>query len=890
MLNLNKLSIDISKANSQISKNGINIINKFYRILNDENNFNSEIEFEWLKHFKLVYGDIEKNLSSNKKIKDVQLIECYKVSPNKFKSHRIFFAIQSYYALLIKLITSKLLADYKRNYVNNSDINIVMEIEDILRGDFFLKYGINNYCYEDWFTWFLDCCDEELKNLLKELNYCLELYEDEKVLLEEFDTIRNNDYIKQIYESVIPKELRHALGEYYTPDWLAEYTIDSVCSLYENEVTKLKMLDPTCGSGTFVFKAIQWFRYKNPNTTLEEIINNIKGLDINPLAVLTAKTNYLIAILDKINDLKSIEIPIYSYDVINTPKEENDIITIDIDNNIFILPSKLAYKNNVTNLKEVMKLCIKKSLSESEFIKYISSFIKLDLLEIDLMIKFYNQINAYQYSHIAMIWVNMVTNWLKAYSEKDFDVIIGNPPWINWEYMPNEYRVKSQHIWPEIGIFSAKGKDLAFSKEDVSTLITYLVIDKFLKDKGYLAFVIRQGIFKSAQNGIGFRKFKIRNEIDIRVCKIDDLVSVKPFKNATNQTAIMYLQKGVKNQYPVKYIEWKKKSKGTLRSYADLSEILKLINKVELVAKPSIEDDITSLWITVDNKLIDEFDKVLGKNNYKARTGIFSGGANAVYWMNINKIINNELVEVSNITARAKRKAENVVVNIENKYIYPLLKGSDVSIWDAKPSIYMLCPHTIETKMKPVPLEELKEEVPLTVDYLEYFKSELDDRKGFAGWEKENQKENFHSVLRVGEYTFSKYKVIWRYIASDFITAVISNVDDKYIGKKMILPNEKIMYVSTDDEMEAYYLCGILSSTPISLCVKSFMNPTSISTHVLEKLNIADFDEKNELHIKIANICKKGHLAINKDEKKYLLQEIDKIVANIYGISSSILD
>ena len=33
------------------------------------------------------------------------------------------------------------------------------------------------------------------------------------------------DFIKQIYESMIPKELRHALGEYYTPDWLAEWVI-----------------------------------------------------------------------------------------------------------------------------------------------------------------------------------------------------------------------------------------------------------------------------------------------------------------------------------------------------------------------------------------------------------------------------------------------------------------------------------------------------------------------------------------------------------------------------------------------------------------------------------------------------------------------------------------
>ena len=198
---------------------------------------------------------------------------------------------------------------------------------------------------------------------------------------------------------------------------------------------------------------------------------------------------------------------------------------------------------------------------------------------------------------------------------------------------------------------------------------------------------------------------------------------------------------------------------------------------------------------------------------------------------------------------------------------------------------YILCPHTAETKMQPIDKKDMQEFYPLTYQYLFKFRKELDERNGFAGWEKEIQKVNFYAILRVGTYTFSKYKVVWRYIATEFITSVIGNIHDKYLGEKMLVPNEKIMYVSTNDEYEAYYLCGILSSEPIAFTIKSYMNPTSISAHVLEKLNIASFNKNDDIHIKIASLCKKGHKIKDLKERSSILEEINLIVADIYGIS-----
>ena len=36
------------------------------------------------------------------------------------------------------------------------------------------------------------------------------------------------DLFKRLYEDLFPQSLRHQLGEYYTPDWLARHVLDQV--------------------------------------------------------------------------------------------------------------------------------------------------------------------------------------------------------------------------------------------------------------------------------------------------------------------------------------------------------------------------------------------------------------------------------------------------------------------------------------------------------------------------------------------------------------------------------------------------------------------------------------------------------------------------------------
>lgn len=810
MINLYLLCADLKNQNSTFRNKSTNIITKVYNFLNAPSKKTKLIIEGWKEDFCYIYGDVSTNLSSNPKLNKSRLLQNYNIFIDQEMQSEalqmLFFSIQTYFSLLIKLVMKNILQG--KNEIDCSTPELIL-------GDFFKQHGISNYCVPDWYCWPVFELEYGFKDIISEIEQSIYSY-DSINTVEDFALNNNYDYIKQIYEEIIPKELRHALGEYYTPDWLAEHTLKTAISNFDEcKKKKLSIIDPTCGSGTFIFKSILLKRHQGCN--LNEIINSVYGIDINPLAVLTAKTNYIMSIVDMINSSINISIPIYNADVIHISQKNGEPLACDfLTDPIRSIRNQLMFENIAAN-------------------------------------------------NIA---------------EKD--IVIGNPPWVNWEYMPEKYRKKSQHLWIEYNLFSAKGRDLSFSKEDISVLITYIVMDKLLKKGGIIAFVIRQGVFKSAQNGVGFRNFKIKNEESIKVLRVEDLSKIRAFDNATNSTALFFARKGEQTVYPVEYFLWKKRKdikKYSFNAYSQLQEVIGQTTIEQQSAMPAVKNDLTSIWATAKADGLETMKKFLGTNKYRARTGVFTGGANAVYWLRINSNHDN-LLSVTNITERAKRKSEKLTSNIEATYIYPMLKGSNIKKWNVSYDTYLLCPHTAETKMWPVSEALLSQDNPNTYAYLKHFKFDLDGRKGFAGWEKEIQQQQFHAILRVGDYTFSKYKVVWKYIASEFICAVISTVSDEYLNEKLLLPNEKVMYISTDDELEAYYICGILSSTQISECVKSYMNPTSISAHVLNKLNIQEYDSTNELHNQIALICKEGH---NHKNVNNCIDQIDELVEQIYG-------
>ncbi len=146
--------------------------------------------------------------------------------------------------------------------------------------------------------------------------------------------------------------------------------------------------------------------------------------------------------------------------------------------------------------------------------------------------------------------------------QRKVDYIIGNPPWIDWQNLPENYRDSIQKYWHEYRVFDHKGQkaQLGSAHDDISVLMTYVIMDNFLKDEGELAFVINQNLLQAAGGGDEFRKFAIKEKTPVRVKSVNDFVEVEPFKDlgANNKTATIVLQKNQLNKYPVIYKKWNK--------------------------------------------------------------------------------------------------------------------------------------------------------------------------------------------------------------------------------------------------------------------------------------------------------------------------------------------
>ena len=122
------------------------------------------------------------------------------------------------------------------------------EVED---GGLFTKRGITNFLEGDFFRWYLDALSPELCERLRDLARGLAEFEPATPAIA---PQAQRDLLKKLYQYLVPQDVRHHLGEYYTPDWLAEMVLDEAG--YDGDARK-RLLDPACGSGTFLVLAIQ---------------------------------------------------------------------------------------------------------------------------------------------------------------------------------------------------------------------------------------------------------------------------------------------------------------------------------------------------------------------------------------------------------------------------------------------------------------------------------------------------------------------------------------------------------------------------------------------------------------------------------------------------------
>ena len=581
------------------------------------------------------------------------------------------------------------------------------------------------------------------------------------------------DMFKPLYQNLFPRPLRHQLGEYYTPDWLAQHVLDQVG--YTGNPAE-RLLDPACGSGTFLIMALRRLKGGErgeavvPTAAKQQSLSPlpsplsppfpIVGFDLNPLAVLTARANYLLAVADLLPEVGRVEIPVY-------------------------------LRNSI--------------LDESD-------------------------------------------------GDEPFDFVVGNPPWIAWDNLPEEDRRATKPLWERYGLFSLSGNEARHGggKKDLSMLMLYAAADKYLKTDGRLGMVITQTVFQTIGAGDGFRRFRLGPDgPPLKVVRVDDMTALRPFDDAANWTSTIVLQKGAVTQYPVRYVRWKEKREERREKKNDECRMM----NVECRARPIDPAKPTSPWLVLEKNGSQPLAVSQSGAAYTAHLGANSGGANGVYWLEVLGQ-SDDGVLIRNLAAKGKHRIETVEAAIEPDLLYPLLRWGDVARYRTEPRCCILLAQDPATRSG-IDEKSMRERYPRTLDYLERFRDLLVSR---AAYRRYQRCAPFYSMYNVGPYTVAPVKVVWRRMDRRINAAVVESS-----GARPPVPQETCVLVACNRSDEAHYLCAMLNSAPINEIVfahsvrggKGFGTPG-----MLDFLPLGRFDPSDPRHVELASLSRQAHAAL----------------------------
>ena len=832
----------------------------------------------------------------------------------------LLFSVHTYYAIFMKFLAAEIASSFsplgvsviRKCSSSPTPGKLRREMESLEQGGIWAELGITNFLEGDIFSWYLDSWHEQIADAVWGIVRTLEQYDPTTLSV---DPAESRDLLKKLYQHLFPRSVRHDLGEYYTPDWLAEFVLEQLP--YDGDPNK-RLLDPACGSGTFLVMAINkvkaWFNEHRhecgftEEALLTKVLRNIVGFDLNPLAVMAARTNYLLAIRDLLKFASGVELPVYLCDSIMTPSqygvEEDgqctflapDMKTVVYSSEAkelktsagnFLIPAEtVTGRDRIAKYALLLESCIRNKYNPDEFIARCDEE-GLPVSAEGLHRNLYGQLMALDVQNQNGIWARIIKNAFAPLFTEGVDYVVGNPPWVNWSNLPSDYRDSTGSLWRRYDLFRHTGlrARLGAGSDDISILMTYVAHDAYLKEAGRLGFVITQTIFKTKGGGEGFRTLNYSrgdSTIFLNPIRVDDMTDFQPFEDATNRTCVIMVGKSESEvKFPAPYVVWKKTIAGAISQDCALDEVLEKTDRISLWAEPVDQADRTSPWLTCTKEVLQGINKVRGSSSYVARKGVYCP-TNAIYWITDAVPLDSGHILISNLADTGKKRVKKVSKAVEPDFIHRLVRGKDISRWKWSTQMHIILAQDREKPSKAVPEKRLKKHFPKTFAYFKQFEEDIRScallRQYF-----DPEKDPFYSCYNVGEYTFRPVKVLWKEISPEPQAVVLDSESE------MIVPDHKLVLVSFESSDSAHFLCAVLNSSPIRLLVRSYAVQTSISGHVLSYANIPQYVHDNELHKHLSNLSSESHAAARRGDTAQVSEieaDIDKQTARLWGLTA----
>ncbi|MGC9315393.1 MAG: Eco57I restriction-modification methylase domain-containing protein, partial [bacterium] len=439
------------------------------------------------KHFREAkkYGEVQVSFE--------QWSKFLSIAYGSFDASERNYLIHTYLSIFAKMLAYSVITNDR--YIDES------ELQGIIDGSVFDKYNIRNFVDNDFYHWVKnESSFRELKKVFRLISQEISSFDFDKV---------DEDVLKGVYQELIDIDTRHALGEYYTPDWLCERILKE----FEPKPGE-KFLDPACGSGSFLRAAFHRIRELNPDMSVEDLNDSIYGIDIHPLSVQIAKTTMLLAMGREIlKSRRPIQINVILANTLRSPDGVETIFgktfKMEIDRDTLVLSSKIL--DDVKTFDTALDTCeeladqtlTEKDISREVFGNILKKHLKTEKLDDKVIESFHDIYKSFKKAKKQgrdSIWRFIVENLYKPYFLMGkFDYVIGNPPWFTYSTIKNK---KYQDLLNELAVkYNVKPESVAnFPHLEIAAIFLAYCADYFLSKSNEIAFVLPRSFFSASSH------------------------------------------------------------------------------------------------------------------------------------------------------------------------------------------------------------------------------------------------------------------------------------------------------------------------------------------------------------------------------------------------------
>jgi hypothetical protein len=382
----------------------------------------------------------------------------------------------------------------------------------LLSGEAFASHGVHGAVESDFFDWVV--ADPEGEALIGKIMAHVRRFR-----LREVDS----DVLKILYESLIDRDERHGLGEYYTPDWLAAKVVRHAVQ----RPVEQRVLDPACGSGTFLFHAVRLFLAEAEEAGMPsqrraaEACELVAGVDIHPVAVIIARVTFLLALAPALaNRVGSLSIPVYLGDSMQLSVKQ-DMVERELVIQVPPPPAgqgsreKLSFPEPICAQPAVFDRAIEamrtgslnnrsREQVEAQIVREAKEVLERKLKPEETQAigdlgATYETYHKLRVEGRDTIWSYVARNLSRPLALASgggwANVLVGNPPWVAYRHMSDELQKRFEELATPEGIYSSA----ALSHNDLCALFVVRSTQLYLRPSGSLAFVLPFAVFSRNQ-------------------------------------------------------------------------------------------------------------------------------------------------------------------------------------------------------------------------------------------------------------------------------------------------------------------------------------------------------------------------------------------------------